>query len=236
MLNIILIDDEPIGLNTLKVMIERLNTEAEIVATASDPLKGISLIHSLKPDAVFLDIQMPGMNGFDLLEKLQFKNFKLVFTTAHEEYAIKALRKSACDYLLKPIDHLELRACIEKMIEEKKTDQKIQKPGSYLELHVNDGIVLIKQSNIIRLEASGSYTTLFLKDGSRRTASKNLKHFESTLDPNIFYRSHQSYIINMNELTKLVSNNGYYAIMSDNSIAEVGKRNKEELLMKLKSV
>jgi two-component system LytT family response regulator len=210
--------------------------DVEIVATASDPLQGILLIHSLRPDVVFLDINMPGLNGLHLLEKLQFKNFKFVFTIVQEEHTIKALRRSACDYLIKPIDRLELRACLKKIIGEKKNSQKSGRCGSYLELRVNDGIILIKQSNIISLKASGSYTTLFLKDGKKHTASRNLKYFESILDPNIFYRTHQSYIINMHELTKLISNNGYFVVMSDNSTAEIGKKNKEELLMKLKSV
>lgn len=236
MIRVILIDDEPLGLNALKVLIERLAMEVLIVATTSDPEKGIQLIESYRPDAVFLDVNMPKLNGFELLEKLEFKDFKLVFTTAHREHAIKAIKNNASDYLLKPIDSDELGACLARIINETCKVGADQKPRSIIELPVNDGIIMIKQINIIRLEASGSYTNLFLKDGVKHTASKNLKYFESLLDHTIFYRCHQSHIINLNEVTKLISSEGYFALMSDNSKADVGKNYKDVFLQKLKII
>ena len=116
MLRVIIIDDEPMGVNTLKVLIERLDLDILVVATATDPEKGIECIETYQPDVVFLDVNMPKMNGFELLDNLNYKNFKLVFTTAHQEYAIKAIKNKAQDYLLKPIDAEDLKVCLEKII------------------------------------------------------------------------------------------------------------------------
>src|ERR1700758_4857450 len=116
----IIIDDELIGVNTLKILIEKYTTSIiRVVATSTEPENGIKLIEDYRPDVVFLDISMPKMNGFELLEKLTYKDFKLVFTTAHEEYAIKAIKNRAYDYLLKPIDIDELKQCIERIINTK---------------------------------------------------------------------------------------------------------------------
>src|SRR5689334_10817526 len=108
----IIIDDELIGINTLRVLIEKYGPDVKVVATATDPQKGIDLIEDYRPDVVFLDVSMPQMNGFELLEKLQHKEFKLVFTTAHQEFALKAIKNKAYDYLLKPIDAEELKVCL----------------------------------------------------------------------------------------------------------------------------
>ncbi|MDO8998969.1 MAG: LytTR family DNA-binding domain-containing protein [Bacteroidota bacterium] len=237
MLRAIIIDDEPIGINTLKILIERLDLDVFIVATSSEPEKGIELIESFHPDVIFLDVNMPKLNGFELLDKLIFKDFKLVFTTAHQEYALKAIKNKAFDYLLKPIDSNDLKTCIESIINAySKKDNNTIKQRSLIEIAVNDGVVILKQNQIIRLEASGSYTVIYLKDGVKHTASKNLKHFESLLDPTIFNRCHLSHIINLNEMTKLISSDGYFALMSDQSQPEVGKKQKDILLEKLKSI
>ncbi len=236
MLRVIIVDDEPIGVNTLKVLIERLELEVLIVATTSDPFKGIEIIDSYHPDVVFLDVNMPGINGFELLEKVHFKNFKLVFTTAHQEYAIKAIKNKAADYLLKPIDSEDLKLCLENILRDPPQNNTSGKVRNVIELAVNDGIVFLKQNQIIRLEASGSYTIIYMKDGIKHTASKNLKYFECFLDPTVFFRCHLSHIVNMNELVKLVSADGYFALMSDQSRPEVSKKQKEILLEKLKDI
>lgn len=236
MLRVIIIDDEPLGVNTLKVMIERLQMNVMIVATATDPEKGINIIESYRPDAVFLDVNMPKMNGFQMLEKLNYSDFKLVFTTAHREHAIRAIKSKAYDYLLKPIDASELEKCLEALIKEIDPMPEVQRSRTILELPMSDGVVMVKQTNIVRVEASGSYAILFLKDGTKYTASKNLKHFEAMLDPINFCRCHQSHIVNLQEVTKLVSSDGYYALMSDQSKAEVGRNYKEVFLAKLKVI
>jgi two-component system LytT family response regulator len=233
-MRVILIDDEPIGLDTLQVMIERLNLQVQIIASTTNPKEGIELIDKLKPDAVFLDINMPEIDGIQLVEKLKYKDFKLVYTTAHSKYAIDAIKQKAFDYLLKPIDAEELKSCVEKMTTELKI--LITKQRKFIELNVNDGVLFIKQDNIIRIMAEGSYCNIFLKDGKNCLASKNLKYLEALLDPNSFFRCHQSHLINLKEITKLLSQDGYKVLMSDGSTAEVSKRCKDELLSKMKVI
>lgn len=236
MLCAIIIDDEPIGINTLKVLIERLGLDVFVTATTTNPEEGIELIESYRPDVVFMDVNMPKLNGFELLKKVKYKDFKLVFVTAHEEFALKAIKTNAFDYLLKPIDSEDLKTCLEKIIETFIPLAPKTKTRNVIELMVNDGVIFIKQSQIIRLEASGSYTVIYLKDGVKHTASKNLKHFEALLDPAIFFRCHLSHIINLNELLKLVSSDGYSALMSDKSTPAVSKRQKEELHERLRLI
>jgi two-component system LytT family response regulator len=236
MLRAIIIDDELIGINALQVLMEKYTNGIKVVATATDPEKGISLIEDYKPEVVFLDVSMPKMNGFELLDKLQFKNFKLVFTTAHEEYAIKAIKNKAHDYLLKPIDIEELKNCVNNILIEESNPQKDKVNYNIIELAVKDGIIFIKSQDVIRLEASGSYTVFYLVNNIKHLASKNLKECEILLDPSRFYRCHQSHIINLHKVVKMVSADGLYAQMTDGSMPEIGKKNKEIFLEKLKGI
>lgn len=238
MLRAVIIDDELIGINTLKLLVEKHTRGVKIVATATEPAKGIAAIEDYKPEIVFLDISMPKMNGFELLEQLEHKNFKLVFTTAHREHAIKAIKNGAHDYLLKPIDILELTTCVNKIVEEPKKLPEPKKAAAtnIIELSVKDGIIFIKPRDVIRLEASGSYTVFYLANNIRHIASKNLKECESLLDQNLFYRCHQSHIINLQKVVKMVSTDGLFAQMSDGSMPEIGRKNKEAFLQKLKTI
>jgi two-component system LytT family response regulator len=237
MFRAIIIDDELMGINTLKVLIEKHTPSVKVVGTTIDPETGITLIEDYRPDLVFLDISMPKMSGFDLLERLSFKDFDLVFTTAHEEYAIKAIKNRAHDYLLKPIDIAELRNCIENL-----SEKQAEPPGiamgseKIIELPVKDGIIFIQPKDIIRLEASGSYTTFYLENNIRHVASKNLKECEGLLRSAYFYRCHNSHIVNLKKVVKLVSADGLFARMNDGSVAEVGRKNKDVFLEKLKAL
>jgi two-component system LytT family response regulator len=232
----IIIDDEPMGVNTLKVLIEKYTPNVRIVATATDPENGIKLIEDYRPDIVFLDISMPKMNGFELLEKLNYKGFKLVFTTAHEEYAVKAIKNKAYDYLLKPIDVDELKQCINNITKESEGKEPA-KANTFrtIELSVKDGIIFIKPDDIIRLEAAGSYTQFYLANNVKHMASKNLKDYEALLDPLRFYRCHLSHVINLQHVVKLVSTDGLFAKMTDDSLVEIAKKNKQAFIEKLKN-
>lgn len=234
----IIIDDEQMGIKTLKAFIEECTNRIKVVATTTKPIEGIDLIEDYKPDIVFLDISMPGLNGFELLEKVTYRDFKLVFTTAHGEYAIKAIKNKAYDYLLKPIDIDELKDCIERIIDIKEgmsVDKAIQTEKDIIELPVRDGIVFIKPEEIIRIEASGSYTTFHMVNGVKHIGSSNLKEFESILNPRYFYRCHNSHIINLRRVNKFLSSEGLYcAVMEDGSNADIAKKNKQVFLDKLK--
>ncbi len=236
MLRTIIIDDELIGINSLKMLIEKHTWGIKIVATATEPLAAITLIEDYKPDIVFLDISMPKMNGFELLEHLTYKGFKLVFTTAHGEHAIKAIRNKAKDYLLKPIDVDELKSCVSSIISDfdKPGNSQKQNPVNLIELSVKDGIIFIKPHDVIRLEASGSYTVFYLINNVRHIASKNLKECEALLASNFFYRCHPSHIVNLHKVVKMVSNNGLFAQMTDGSMPEIGRKNKVIFLENLK--
>lgn len=237
MLRAIIIDDEQNGINALKILIDKNTTGLKVVATASDPEEGIEAIENYKPEVVFLDISMPKLNGFELLSRLTFKNFKLVFTTAHQEYAIKAIKIGTFDYLLKPIDINELKKCVQKIVESVNDSETTPKSNSnnIIELSVKDGIIFIKPQEVIRLEASGSYTVFHLLNKVKHIASKNLKECETFLDPNLFYRCHQSHVVNLQMVVKMVSTDGLFAQMSDGSMPEIGKKNKRIFLAKLKT-
>jgi two-component system LytT family response regulator len=237
MLRAIIIDDEPIGITALEILIEKYTPGIKVVATATDPKKGIQLIEDYEPNIVFLDISMPKMNAFELLESLTYKNFKLVFTTAHQEYAIKAIKNRAFDYLLKPIDIQELQACVANIISESPKEAPAATPSiNIIELSVKDGIIFVHPQDIIRIEASGSYTVFYLANQVKHMVSKNLKEVESMLEAPYFFRCHASHIINLLKVTKMISTGGLYAQMNDGSMPEISRRNKDSFLEKLKQI
>lgn len=232
----IIIDDERSGIETLNLLLDKYTNGVKVIATATDPLKGISLIEETQPDIVFLDISMPEINGLELVDKLNYKKFKLVFTTAHEGYALKAIKQKAFDYLLKPISVEELKNCINNIISEKNSSVIKNNYPSLIELSVRDGIIFIRSQEIIRLEAAGSYTEFYLDNGVKHLASKNIKEFEDVLNPAVFYRCHNSHIINLNKIVKLISTDGLLIQMADGSTSALTRKNKEDLLGKLKNL
>lgn len=240
MLRVIIIDDEEDGIDMLKLLALRNTGMMKVVASTVSPHEGITLIEDYQPDVVFLDISMPLMSGFELLEKLKFRAFKLIFTTAHAEYALQAIKNKAYDYLLKPIDYADFNKCISEIYRElylssaPEPSHKIaQEP--IIDVQVKDGIIYIKQKNIIRLEASRSYTEIYLDNGQRHVASKTLRDFEAKLDPRIFYRCQKSHVINLQKVEKFINHQGFFALMSDGSMPDISKNKKEEFLERLKN-
>lgn len=238
MLRAIIIDDEEAGIETLKILASRNTGSIRIVATASRPEDGIVLIEDYKPDVVFLDINMPAMSGFELLEKLSFRAFRLIFTTAHREYALQAIKNKAFDYLLKPIADADFTSCIHEMLSERNPPSLAvkQDPNLFIEIQVKDGVIFLKQKDIIRLEASRSYTALYLDNHVKYVASKNLGDFEGQLDPGTFFRCHKSHIINLHKVQKFVNHDGLFALMSDDSMPDISRTLKEALLQRLKKI
>jgi len=239
MLRAIIVDDEPAGIVTLRLFIEKYPETIKTVATTTDAIEAITLIEDFKPDVVFLDISMPVISGFQLLETLKFKRFDLIFTTAHKEYALQAIKNKAFDYLLKPIDLHDFEKCISSLRVKEKTEQrsmpKVNNLG-LIEILVKDGIIYIKSKEIIRLEASGSYTIIYLDGGIKHTASKGIKEYEQRLDPTEFFRCHNSHIINLRKVEKFVNYEGFFAQMCDGSLADISRKNKDILLEKLKNI
>jgi two-component system, LytTR family, response regulator len=238
MLRAIVIDDEQSGIDALKILISRNQEHIRLVASALLPEEGIKLIEDYLPDVVFLDISMPTMNGFELLTKLKHKNFKLIFTTAHREYAIEAIKNKASDYLLKPLDNEDFRKCISVLVNEnsKKHVHSIPENYAMIDIHVKDGIIYLKQKDIIRLEASRSYTFFYLEGGVKHIASRSLNEFEEKLNPTIFYRCHKSHLINLSKVQKFVNHNGFFALMNDGSMPDISLSHKAVFLERLKVI
>ncbi|RZJ68188.1 MAG: response regulator transcription factor [Flavobacterium sp.] len=205
MIKVILIDDEKHAIVTLQHMIEKFD-DVEILATTQKSTEAKELIEKHKPDLVFLDIEMPFMNGFEVLEQFADINFKVIFTTAYNQYAIKALRVNALDYLMKPVDKDELREALDKFVNNElfTTHEQLQQVSQFssgkiqdtLALSTQEGLHFVKVDDIMYLEASGCYTYIIMNDGVKHLVSKNLAIFEDVLKGNsLFFRPHKSHVV-----------------------------------------
>ncbi len=243
MIRAIIIEDEPVSREMLTLLLQRHKADIEIIDTCSNPTDGIESIALHQPDLIFLDIQMPKMNGFDMLKKISSINFEVIFTTAFDQYAIDAIRTSALDYLLKPVDDEDLTAAIEKCKErmvEKKTKYQFQNLfnnltnknplDKTLALSASDGISFVKMSDILRVEANGRYAKFYLLNKETILVSKTLGDFEEILSANQFFRIHDSSIINLNHVKKYTRGDGGTVLLSDNTELDVARRRKDEFV------
>jgi two-component system LytT family response regulator len=239
----IIIDDEPDGRTVLRTLIKMYCPQVDIIGESSSGEQGLSMIEELNPALVFLDIDMPGMNGFSLLKRLKEITFEVIFVTAHHHYALKAIKHSALDYLLKPVDKTELIQAIEKFenseqytVNERmsfllKNDTKEGGELKQIILNVREGYIFADIDDILRCEADGNYTQVFFKNGEKQLACKTLKEFENILSPNNFWRIHKSHLINLKYLKKYVKGDGGgNVVMTDSSEIEVSRRNKDAFL------
>jgi len=243
MSNAILIDDEVHCLETLSLLLSEFCPEVQVLDQCRSAKKGLEAIEKIKPDLVFLDIEMPAMNGFEMLEQFTQIPFAIIFTTSYDQYAIKAIRFSALDYLLKPIDPKELVNAVKKVQEQRHLPmgeqfQMLLKQIQNKNHHFNkiavptaDGFELIPADQVIRCEADDNYTHLFLKSNRKIIACRTLKEMEEQLhDFSFFVRVHHSYLVNLNEVTKYIRGEGGYLIMSDGTSVNVSRSRKEGLL------
>lgn len=246
MLKVLLIDDEVRATDALRLMIEKTIPEIKQVMVCNDSRQAADIIHAYKPGLVFLDIQMPHLNGFQVLEKMPNKDFKLIFTTAYNEYAIQAIRFSAFDYLLKPIDIEELQASVRRFLDSnedfkqqyellKNIMHNIQAPSAdefRLALPMREGVHFLKPGEIIRCEAVGNYTKFFVGGNKTYLISRTLGEYDSLLSPHHFIRTHKSHLVNKHFIS-FVDHDGF-AVLKDNSKVEISRRRKEEVMMALK--
>jgi two-component system, LytTR family, response regulator len=245
MIKSIIVDDEQKSRESLRILLEDFVDSVEVCALCQNVAEGVDAIQKHKPDLVFLDIQMQRETGFDLLTRIDPINFEVIFTTAHSEYAIKAFRFSAIDYLLKPIDIEELKKAVEKVekkvngsistrLEQLVQNLKITPSQKYkLALPSSDGLVFVKVENIVYCEASSNYTTIFMDDGKKFVVSRTLKEYEDLLEDQEFFRIHNSYLINLNALKKYVRGEGGYVVMNNDISLDVSKRKKESFLSRI---
>lgn len=243
MLTAILIDDDESNISSLKEKLTRHCPQVQAVATCTNAQDGISAIESHKPDIVFLDIEMPVMNGFVMLQQLTYKNFELIFTTAYDHYAIKAIRFSALDYLVKPIEIEELKEAVKKA--EARRNHQIPNPQLELLLEhmlpkqntalriaipTSEGLQFIKVNEILYLEASANYTRIYLMPDKKYVVSRPIKDFEEMLPADIFLRIHHSYIINKEFVEKYIRGEGGQVVLANGAVLDVSKRKKTEFL------
>ena len=238
----IIIDDEAKGRLALRQKLLDYCSEVNVVAEASSGEEGILLISQHKPNIVFLDIEMPRMNGFEMLNQLPEKNFQLIFTTAYDQYAIKAIKYAAFDYLLKPVDVDELKTTLEKLAgaETNQTKkqaellhQNISDPKKLLNklaIPTLDGLLFFDINDIEYLEAQSNYTNLHFIKNSKILASKTLKEFEELLPEEKFFRPHHSFIINLNFIKRYLKGDGGQMEMQSGAYIDVSRRKKEAFL------
>lgn len=242
MIRSVIIDDEEKGRNTLRNFLTKYCNNVSVVAEGDCVKSGLEKISMHNPDLVFLDIQMPDGTGFNLLEQIPEINFKVIFVTAYDQYALKAFKFSAIDYLLKPIDPEKLIEAVKKIsdIEDvksinKKLEVLIGNNNRFekIALPSIEGIHLVKIKDIIRCESESNYTNIFLSTGKKILVTKTLKEYDEMLTPMHFYRVHQSHLINLSYVEKYHKGEGGFVIMEDGSEIEVARRRKEGFLSEL---
>ena len=241
MVRAIIIDDEEDAREVLSLALKKFCPDIEVLALCESPEEGLEKINALGPSLVFLDVQMPNMSGFDLLEKVVDINFEVIFVTAFNRYAIKAIRFSALDYLLKPIEVDELVRAVEKVKQKQQSNtvhyrsllnniKYSTEKLSRLAIPSDNEIIIQKLEDIVYCEADGSYTTLHLSGGKRITVSKILKEFENMLPTTDFCRIHHSTIVNMAHITKYIKGEGGYVIVSGGNHLDVSRRKKDSFI------
>jgi len=246
----ILVDDELDGIRTLKKMLECHCPQVTVEATCTSAAIAKQQIKEIQPDVVFLDIQMPGKSGLELLTELEGEDFEVIFVTAHNEYMLQALQYSAADYLLKPVDEDRLIEAVqraEKRMEQGKKEEmteallhNLSKTGNPAEMRLClptlKGFIVLKLEDIIYCEAERSYTIFHIVGNKTVTVSKPLLDYDSLLKDTSFLRIHKSFLINLLHVKEYQRGEGGLVIMSDNAEIEVSRRRKDEFLLKVKQV
>lgn len=242
MIKAVIIDDEANGRLALREKIKMYCPEVQIIAEAIDGQEGVGLIEQLEPDLVFLDIEMPRMNGFDMLTRLGDRSFQIIFTTAYNHHAIKAIKYSAFDYLLKPIDIEELKTAVSKLGNTQKKNVKHQlellqsniklphRQFNKLAISTTEGLSFYSTDQIVHMEASSNYTLIYFNDNTKIVASKNLKEFEEILPSEIFFRIHHSHIINLNYVKRYIRGEGGQIELVNGSYISVSRSKKNDFL------
>lgn len=244
MLKAILIDDELACLQTLRHDLVKYCPEVEVIAECIGGKEGIKEINKHKPDIIFLDIDMPYINGFDLLEMVPNGEFEVIFTTAHDKYAIRAFKISAVDYLLKPIDKDALVNAVQKVASLREKGQSNRQIDFLIQqikdlesnnvkkiaLPTFDGLEFINLDDILYCQSDGAYSNVFFKDGNKLYISKTLRYLEDALCSFHFFRVHNSYIVNLNYIRKYSKSDGGALILTNGQRIRVSRSKKEELL------
>ena len=238
MIKTVVIDDEPKARETIINILGLGPSNVSVVGEAEDVKSGYEVIKKLNPDVVLLDINLPDGTGFDILKRFDKISFKIIFITAHEEYAVRAFKFSALDYILKPVTAGNLFQAIEKAqttIQKEETDIKLSAFLSNLNkikkivLKTAESIHIINIKDIIRCEADVNYTTFYLVNSETLLVSRPLKEYSELLEPSGFYRTHQSHLVNLDHISRYDKVDGGHLVMIDESIVPVSHRKKDDL-------
>ena len=244
MLKAIIVDDEPKAIQGLTWELTNFSDEIEIIKTFSIPEDALDYLNKNTPDCLFLDIQMPTMDGFQFLEKLNQRDIAVIITTAYDEYAIKALKNEALDYLLKPIDSDDLLETISKIkkfrsriinsdkIEDILVNFTSTKNKKKITINTDGRLLFLSIEDIIFIESDGNYSTIFLNDGQKILVTKKLKEVNALLPDGDFFRIHNSYVINLSKIKEFLKTDGY-VIMETNHKIPVARQRKSDFLEKL---
>ncbi|MBI3512015.1 MAG: response regulator transcription factor [Bacteroidetes bacterium] len=247
MINAVIVDDSPEARTSLREDLKRWCADVTLIGEADSMKSGLAILKEKNPDVVFLDIQLGDGDGFSLLEQLGETQTRVIFTTGMDNFGIRAIKFSALDYLLKPVDPDELMKAVEKAKEDQQKQNisvnlkllaeqmKPSAPSSLRRLALNsaDKVQVVNISDIIRCESERNYTTFFLKDKKQIVVTKTLKEYEDMLEPNGFVRIHHSHLINLEHLKEFIKHDGGYALMDDGAHVPVSVRKREDLLRAL---
>jgi len=244
MLKAVIVDDEPKAIEGLLWELKTYSSEIEIIKTFSIPEEALHFLKTETPDCLFLDIQMPTMDGFQFLEQLNSKNIAIIITSAYDEYGIKALKKEVLDYLLKPIDADDLKEAISKI---RKFKTRISNTDKLEDILINfttnnnkkkitintDGkLLFINIDDVLFVESDGNYSTLFLTNNQKLVVTKKLKEVNALLPDDYFFRIHNSFIVNMSKIKEYIKTEGY-VVMESNHRIPVARQRKSDFLEKL---
>lgn len=247
----ILVDDEKSALTLLRHKLKRCEPDIDILAECESVESALAALETAQPDVLFLDVEMPGATGFELLKSLgEDTPFQVIFTTAHSEYAIEALRGGAFDYLLKPVQEDELARALDRLRQKRtpkqpelpqsggiaallKSLQTLQDKDKKLPVPTAEGVLFLPVADIIRAEAAGSYSTIYLNGKQKLITSKNLTELEDMLASDDFCKVHKSHLVNLRYVSKYIRGEGGILVLTDGSEVDVARRKKEELLARL---
>lgn len=244
MIKALVIDDEPYSCEALVMLLAKCCPDVQVLEVCHSGASALKAIQQHDPQLIFLDIEMPQMNGFELLEKVGNIDFEIIFTTSYDQYAIKAIRMSALDYLLKPIDRIDLQRAVQKVQQRIRPQtqqielllQKLSNPGvpmNKIALPTMEGLQLVQLDTIISCTSDSNYTIFKLKGNEKIIVSKTLKEVEELLSEYSYLRVHHSSVVNLNEIRKYIKGEGGHLVMSDGSTIDVSRSRKEMLLKKL---
>ncbi|MEM9646980.1 MAG: LytTR family DNA-binding domain-containing protein [Bacteroidota bacterium] len=246
-LNVVIVEDEKKSRETLKALLEEFCKDVKVIGMASNVDEAVKVLSVMSPDVVFLDIELQTGQGFDVLDRIKDPTFEVIFTTAFEKYAIKAIKFSSLDYLLKPIDLDELKQAVEKARNRMDTNVYRQQIDTLMQnlsketykqekicLATTGGMEFIAIEDIVLCKADGSYTSFVLKNKNKLMVSKHLKEYEALLGEHQFMRVHNSYVINLKEVKKYVKADGGYIMMSNDMHVSLSPRKKDELMEAMK--